>query len=85
MLRESGVTPDLDTEAVIRCARKLGPASNKELFASLNFVPAREEMVRILRDIGTYICSTSGQFLLLLINSPINILALRFDSFYLVI
>ena len=56
LIREAGLTPDLDIDTLVRCARRMGESSYQELFSKLNFVPNREDLVRIMKEIGI-LCS----------------------------
>ena len=55
LIRESKLTPDLELDLIIRAVRKLGNSAVHEMFSSLNYVPTREELIRIMKEVGKLI------------------------------
>ena len=52
LIRESTLTPELDLDLLIRAARKLDPSARQELILHLNYRPRREDLIRILKEVG---------------------------------
>ena len=55
LIRESGLTPELDMDTLIRCTRQIGQAGCQRIFAALGFVPNREDVISMLKEIGKHV------------------------------
>ncbi|XP_075241755.1 uncharacterized protein LOC142336718 isoform X2 [Convolutriloba macropyga] len=57
LVRESGLTPELDVDTIVRCAMHVGNEACRKLFSTFGFVPNREDIICILKEIEPHLRS----------------------------